>query len=117
METNPVSATLETLRHAPMATILPHAIASEERGLRCFPLKGSAPQRTAALLRRRNGYRGAAAMAFTAMAEVWCVNNPGRREVSVNLLARVRSRRHSVRRCRMYALLREQARSQRAEKS
>jgi len=86
METNSVSAILETLRHAPIATILPQAIASEESGLRCFPLKGSAPQRTAALLRRRNGYRGAAAMAFTAMAEVWCVNNPGGREVSVNLL-------------------------------
>lgn len=40
----------------------PQAIASEESGLRCFPLKGYPPQRTAALLRRCNGYQSAAAL-------------------------------------------------------
>lgn len=75
METNSVGAILEILRHAPMATILPQAIASEERGLRCYQLKGYPPQRTAALLRRRNGYQTAAALAFTAMAKAWCTGS------------------------------------------
>lgn len=77
METNSVEAILEIIRHSPMATILPKAIANEERGLRCFQLKGYPPERTAALLRRRNGYQSAAALAFTAMAKAWGANNPG----------------------------------------
>jgi LysR family cyn operon transcriptional activator len=81
METNSVAAILEILRHAPMATILPEAIASEERGLRCYQLKGYPPQRTAALLRRRHGYQSAAALAFAQMAEAWCVDNLGGQEI------------------------------------
>lgn len=72
LETNSVSAILEIVHHAPVATILPEATANEERGLQCVRLKGMAPQRTAALLHRRNGYRSAAALAFMAMAQERC---------------------------------------------
>ncbi|MNL81606.1 HTH-type transcriptional regulator CynR [compost metagenome] len=47
-----------------MATILPEPIATAERALRKIPLLGEAPNREAALLRRKNNYHSAASVAF-----------------------------------------------------
>ena len=64
IEVNSVSTLLEVVRHSPMATMLPEAIASEDRALRRLRVENEAPQRGAALLRRRNNYHSAAALAF-----------------------------------------------------
>jgi len=64
IEVNSVSTLLEVIRHTAIATILPEAIASQERALRKIPLLGAAPTRGAALLRRKNNYHSAASVAF-----------------------------------------------------
>lgn len=67
IEVNSVSTLLEVVRHAPLATMLPEAIASGDRALRRLRVEGEAPQRGAALLRRRNNYHSAAALAFVEL--------------------------------------------------
>jgi len=67
IEVNSVNTLLEVIRHTAIATILPQAIASGERGLRNIALKGDVPSRAAALLRRRNNYHSAAALAFVEL--------------------------------------------------
>ncbi|MED7669016.1 transcriptional regulator CynR [Pseudomonas moraviensis subsp. stanleyae] len=67
IEVNSVSTLLEVVRHSPLATMLPEAIASEDRALRRLRVEGEAPQRGAALLRRRNNYHNAAALAFVEL--------------------------------------------------
>ncbi|PWB24014.1 transcriptional regulator CynR [Pseudomonas sp. NDM] len=67
IEVNSVSTLLEVVRHSPLATMLPEAIASEDRALRRLRVEGEAPQRGAALLRRRNNYHSAAALAFVEL--------------------------------------------------
>ncbi|MBV4458954.1 transcriptional regulator CynR [Pseudomonas sp. COR58] len=64
IEVNSVSTLLEVIRHAPMATMLPEAIATLDRGLHKVRAEGEAPQRGAAVLRRRNNYHSAASVAF-----------------------------------------------------
>ncbi|HEX4551081.1 transcriptional regulator CynR [Pseudomonas sp.] len=64
IEVNSVSTLLEVVRHSPLATMLPEAIATEDRALRRLRVEDEAPQRGAALLRRRNNYHSAAAVAF-----------------------------------------------------
>ncbi|VVP80291.1 HTH-type transcriptional regulator CynR [Pseudomonas fluorescens] len=67
IEVNSVNTLLEVIRHTAMATILPEPIATGERALRKIPLVQEAPRRGAAVLRRRNNYHSAAAMAFVAL--------------------------------------------------
>lgn len=67
IEVNSVSTLLEVVRHASMATMLPEAIATEDRALRRLSVEHDAPQRGAALLRRRNNYHSAAAVAFMSL--------------------------------------------------
>ncbi|QTD31170.1 transcriptional regulator CynR [Pseudomonas fluorescens] len=67
IEVNSVSTLLEVIRHAPIATMLPEAIATEDRALRRLRVESEAPQRGAALLRRQNNYHSAAAKAFMEM--------------------------------------------------
>ncbi|WP_438298928.1 transcriptional regulator CynR [Pseudomonas sp. NMS19W] len=67
IEVNSVSTLLEVIRHAPLATMLPEAIAIEDRALRRLRVESEAPQRGAALLRRKNNYHSAAAVAFMEM--------------------------------------------------
>lgn len=64
IEVNSVSTLLEVIRHAPIATMLPEAIATEDRALHRLWVESEAPQRGAALLRRKNNYHSAAAEAF-----------------------------------------------------
>ncbi|WP_065260980.1 transcriptional regulator CynR [Pseudomonas bananamidigenes] len=67
IEVNSVSSLLEVIRYAPIATMLPEAIATEDRALRRLRVESEAPQRGAALLRRKNNYHSAAAVAFMEM--------------------------------------------------
>ncbi|WP_439821759.1 transcriptional regulator CynR [Pseudomonas sp. HLG18] len=67
IEVNSVSTLLEVIRHAPIATMLPEAIATEDRALRRLRVESEAPQRGAALLRRQNNYHSAASVAFMEM--------------------------------------------------
>lgn len=64
IEVNSVSTLLEVIRYSPIATMLPEAIATEDRALRRLRVESEAPQRGAALLRRKNNYHSAAAEAF-----------------------------------------------------
>lgn len=64
IEVNSVNTLLEVIRHTAIATILPEAIATQDRALRKIPLLGEAPKRGAALLRRKNNYHSAASLAF-----------------------------------------------------
>ncbi|AXJ05594.1 transcriptional regulator CynR [Pseudomonas fluorescens] len=68
IEVNSVSTLLEVIRHAPIATMLPEAIATEDRALRRLRVESEAPKRGAALLRRQNNYHSAAAEAFMNLA-------------------------------------------------
>ena len=64
IEVNSVNTLLEVIQHTAMATILPEPIATAERALRRIPLLGEGPRRGAALLRRKNNYHSAVALAF-----------------------------------------------------
>jgi LysR family cyn operon transcriptional activator len=72
MQANSVSAILEIVRHVPVATILPQDTATRERGVFAIPLRDGAPQRSAALLRRRNAWQSAASVAFVRTLNRWC---------------------------------------------
>lgn len=72
MEANSVSAILEIVRHVSVATILPDKTASPERGIQQIALKAGAPQRSAALLRRRNAWQSAATVEFMKTVHDWC---------------------------------------------
>ncbi|KAB0495282.1 transcriptional regulator CynR [Pseudomonas vancouverensis] len=64
IEVNSVNTLLEVVRHTAVATILPEPIATVDRALCRIPLARGAPQRGAALLRRKNNYHSAASVAF-----------------------------------------------------
>lgn len=64
VEANSISAIIEIVRSTQLATILPSAIAQVQPGLQAVPLRPPLPQRTAALLSRKGGYRSAACRAF-----------------------------------------------------
>jgi len=67
MEANSISAIIEIVRNTALATILPSAIAQVQAGLQAVPLSPPLPQRTAALLSRKGGYRSAACRAFVEL--------------------------------------------------
>ncbi|MNE76109.1 HTH-type transcriptional regulator CynR [compost metagenome] len=64
IEVNSVNTLLEVIRHSTIATILPEPIATQDRALRKLSMQGTAPERGAALLRRKNNYHSAASVAF-----------------------------------------------------
>jgi LysR family cyn operon transcriptional activator len=67
MEANSISVIIEIVRSTQLATILPSAIAQVQAGLQAVPLSPALPQRTAALLSRKGGYRSAACRAFVEL--------------------------------------------------
>lgn len=67
MEANSVSTILEIIRHTNVATILPEETATQDLALRRIDLIEPAPQRMAALLRRRNSYQSSASVEFTRL--------------------------------------------------
>lgn len=69
IEANSINAVVEIVRRGGMATILPDAITRENAGLRNIALDPALPHRTVALLRRRESYQSAAALAFAGLIE------------------------------------------------
>ena len=68
VEVNSVNTLLEVIRHTRVATILPEPIATQDRALSKLGMQDKAPQRGAALLRRKNNYHSAASAAFLDVA-------------------------------------------------
>jgi LysR family cyn operon transcriptional activator len=72
IETNSISAIIEIVqRSSRLATVLPEAIAREQAGLCPVALRDAMPQRTVALLQRKDAYRTSACRAFFEMASEW----------------------------------------------
>lgn len=69
METNTISALIEVVRRSDMITILPQAIGLQHADLRNIAITPEPQPRTATLLYRRDVYRSAASIAFTALAK------------------------------------------------
>jgi LysR family transcriptional regulator, cyn operon transcriptional activator len=68
IEVNSISAIVEIVRRGRLATVLPAAIAREQKGLFLVPLEFALDEWTAVLLQRKGAYRTAAAQAFVALA-------------------------------------------------
>ncbi|MFF3645232.1 transcriptional regulator CynR [Streptomyces sp. NPDC002564] len=71
VEATSINALTEIVRHTPLATVLPDALTRERPGLHAIPLDPALPTRTVTLLTRENGYRSAAARAFTELIHEW----------------------------------------------
>jgi len=69
IEANTIQAIVEIVRCGKAVTILPDAIARENPALKEIALTPRLPHRTVALLRRTEGYRSAASLAFAELAE------------------------------------------------
>ncbi|MEB0090253.1 transcriptional regulator CynR [Pseudomonas sp. CCI4.2] len=69
VEANSVNAILEIVRHTGIATILPEATALQDPTLRKIEWVQAPPQRTAALLRRKNGYQSTMSMEFEKLVK------------------------------------------------
>jgi len=69
IEANTINAIVEIVRHGEMVTILPDAIAFDNAALKAIRITPALPQRTVALLRRKEAYQSAASLAFIALAE------------------------------------------------
>jgi LysR family cyn operon transcriptional activator len=75
LEASSVNALLEIVRHAPLSTVLPEAIARDDRSLRKIDFADVPPRRTAALLKRRNAYQSMASTALEAQVrETLCAH-------------------------------------------
>ncbi|MFJ4247569.1 transcriptional regulator CynR [Pseudomonas sp. NPDC089741] len=68
IETNSINTLLEVIRHTPVATILPEAIATQIRTVCKVPLINDPLERQAVLMRRKSGYHSTASLAFTNLA-------------------------------------------------
>ncbi|WP_414447756.1 transcriptional regulator CynR [Burkholderia sp. 22PA0099] len=68
MEVNSISAAIDIVQRTGLATLLPAEVAREHRALCRVELTPALPQRTAAVLLRKDAYRSAAARAFVALA-------------------------------------------------
>ncbi|MEV7192417.1 transcriptional regulator CynR [Streptomyces sp. NPDC093510] len=71
VEATSINALTEIVRHTPLATVLPDALARDRPDLHTVPLDPALPDRTVTLLHRESGYRSAAARAFTGLAREW----------------------------------------------
>ncbi|MFF1380571.1 transcriptional regulator CynR [Streptomyces sp. NPDC058308] len=71
VEATSINALTEIVRHTPLATVLPDALAHDRPDLHTVPLTPALPARTVTLLHRESGYRSAAARAFTELAREW----------------------------------------------
>jgi LysR family cyn operon transcriptional activator len=69
IEANTISAIVEIVSRGNVVTILPEAITLENAALQRLELRPALPHRTVALLRRQDGYRSAASLAFTGLIE------------------------------------------------
>jgi LysR family transcriptional regulator, cyn operon transcriptional activator len=69
VEANSITAIVEIVRLAGLATILPETAAQEQSGLCAVRLTPAIDSRRVALLQRRSGYRSATSRAFVAVAQ------------------------------------------------
>lgn len=69
IETNTISALTEVVRRSDVITILPEAIGLQHAGLHNVAIIPEPQPRTATLLYRREVYRSAASLAFTALCK------------------------------------------------
>ncbi|MFI1970506.1 transcriptional regulator CynR [Streptomyces cinnamoneus] len=69
VEANSIQALTEIVQRASLATVLPDAITHDQPHLSPIPLQPPLPSRVVTLLRRENGYRSAAARAFTRLVD------------------------------------------------
>ncbi|WP_055701981.1 transcriptional regulator CynR [Streptomyces silaceus] len=76
VEATSINALTDIVRHTPLATVLPDALTRDRPGLRTVPLDPPLPARTVTLLSRENGYRTAAARAFTELIHTWSRTQP-----------------------------------------
>ncbi len=67
LEANSIAILLKVIKQGRMVTILPDAIVREQNDLHELRTSPVLPRRTAALLRRKNGYRSVAADAFARL--------------------------------------------------
>lgn len=72
VESNSLNAVIEIVRHAGLATLLPSGIAGSRPDLAALVLDPPLLRRSAALLRRKDAYRTAAARAFEQVATEVC---------------------------------------------
>ncbi len=70
MEANTIGALIEVVRRSSLVTILPEAIGEQHADLRNIAISPAPKPRTAALLRRRDAYQSAAALAFTRLCRL-----------------------------------------------
>ncbi|RAM65044.1 transcriptional regulator [Herbaspirillum rubrisubalbicans] len=67
IEANTIGALIEVVRRSTLVTILPEAIGEQHPDLRNIAISPAPKPRTAAILRRRDAYQSAAALAFTRL--------------------------------------------------
>jgi len=76
IEANSVSGIIEIVQHSDrLATVLPEAAAQHHPGLCPVQLVDAMPERTVALLRRKDAYRTAACRAFVELTTSWTTDN------------------------------------------
>jgi LysR family cyn operon transcriptional activator len=76
IEANSVSGIIEIVQHSDrLATVLPEAVAQHHPGLCPIQLVDAMPERTVALLRRKDAYRTAACRAFVELTTSWTTDN------------------------------------------
>lgn len=68
IEVNSISAVVEIVRRTRLSTLLPAAIARENKELAAIPLESMPLERAAVILSRKGAYQSAAAQAFVALA-------------------------------------------------
>lgn len=73
METNSLSVIIEMVQLGPLATVLPTSIVREQCGLHAVAISPDPPRKAISVISRRNGYKSAACLAFTALASDWAV--------------------------------------------
>ncbi|REF25542.1 LysR family transcriptional regulator [Xenorhabdus cabanillasii] len=69
MEMNSISAVLEVIRRTSLSTLLPAAIAMQDKELVAIPLAGCQLERTAVLIQRKGAWETAAARVFIEVAQ------------------------------------------------
>ena len=76
IEANSVSGIIEIVKHSDrLATVLPEAVAQHHPGLCPVQLVDAMPERTVALLQRKDAYRTAACRAFVELTTSWTTDN------------------------------------------
>jgi len=74
METNSLSVIIEMVQIGPLATVLPTSIVRTQCGLYSVAISPDLPRKAINIISRKNGYKSAACLAFTALASEWAAH-------------------------------------------